>query len=152
MTVSDIFDLAAAQNIGLTVLTSATDRSEMLEELPSTARSYVETHLAAGKAIIIPEAPVTTETGEKTTAWWVYDPMTGALSDQLADGRGGSAVLFGPMLDDALLKLRILMAGRDWVKIGACLAAIASFTNDLLGGGSAAELGGDTVGGILACA
>ena len=99
--VGALFEVAAAEGIGLRVLTSA-DEVERLG-LPSRAHAELLQGLDGGFVAVVPEVGVPIA-GDLRLGWWLVDPKTGRVADEMDDGRGISATA------DAVFKLSSVAA------------------------------------------
>ena len=123
--VEAVFLAADAAGVATVVLTS--DDIAALAEIGADDRALARmaAALAGGKVLVTPSKTVDVG-GVATIAWWVYDPVTGALFDQMADGRGGATVVVGPMGEAYATRLwAFTKTARGILALGACLAAVA---------------------------
>jgi hypothetical protein len=132
VTVGRIFEAAIDQQIDWRVISSPDD----LEALPALVedgpRALIAAHLERGQVVVVPAETVEVD-GETAFGWWIYDPVTGALFDQLADGRSAAFAT----LKEYALKLQIAVyAAAPFLTNGECIAALAAAANDLLTGDS----------------
>jgi hypothetical protein len=79
-----VFDQAAAEGIGLRVLTQAIPPELALDAEPA---ALIAAALAAGSVVVVPERPVNVN-GSSRLGWWIVDPRTGSAVDQLDTGGG----------------------------------------------------------------
>ena len=82
--VGAVFEAAAAQGIPTVVLHGSVPAT-----LPygPEATGHINAAIAAGEAVVIPAGPVTIG-GTQRVGWWAIDPVTGAATDSMDDGRG----------------------------------------------------------------
>jgi len=86
--VLQVFAEATAQGIAIAVLQPGTTPTAM-PELAAGAQAMVESALADGQIVIVPERPVELG-GQVRSGWWIVDPATGATWDQMDDGGGST--------------------------------------------------------------
>jgi hypothetical protein len=126
--VGAILDQASTAGIPLTVLNSADALAAYPGELQPMARAMIAAHIEGGSVVVLPA-----KLDPEAAGWWVYNPRTGSLFDQLADGTSG-AMLLAPMSEYALKLATWVQVRAPYLLLAECIAALASAANDYLGG------------------
>ena len=127
VSVGRIFAAAEERQVGWRVVAAADDLASLPFDVPGAARALVTAHLDGGRVVVMPAEAVELD-GVEALGWWVYDPATGALFDQLPDGSSG-------VFAEYAVKLRnIAIAAAPFLANAECVAALASAANDLLSG------------------
>src|SRR5690606_29977057 len=80
-----VFDGARQQGIELAWLEPPAGAAAGIDG-SAEAIARMDAHLAAGRTLLVPRRAVTVGT-EPLRGWWMIDPVTGALRDQLETGR-----------------------------------------------------------------
>ncbi len=147
ISVGTVMDQAAVQGIPVRTFSNGDDVSE----LPFTpdALRLLRTALTAGLVAIAPERPVDLG-GAFRSGWYLFDPTTGALSDQMDTGNGQT------MSEYAGLVGNLWRAYGAYVRLGVCVALIIKELKtllELMSGGSAWSLAvglgaGAALGGV----
>jgi hypothetical protein len=127
----EVFRAARDTSIGLTVLKPGDTAAVESLDLGAVVAGRVLDHLANGRAVIVPDKPVTIDSTQ-TTAWWVYDPASGDFWDQLPDGRGGALVLYGPMAEYAIELWTFTKTVKGIFFLGACIFGLLQAVGALL--------------------
>ncbi len=114
VSVGAIFDLAAAQGCD-----PGHRPDDPIGDLawPAAAMATLGAALAAGLVVITPERPVAIG-GQQRIGWWTFDPSSGAVADQLDDGRGAA------MLEYIGNVVKSFLARHPYIKMGLCIALI----------------------------
>jgi transglutaminase-like putative cysteine protease len=126
--VGAIIEQASKAGIPLTVLDTADALAAYPGDLQPIARALVAAHIDGGSVVVLP-----VRMDPEAAGWWVYNPLTGTLFDQLADGTGG-AMLLAPMSEYALKLATWVQVRAPYLLLAECIAALASAANDYLGG------------------
>ena len=132
--VGTVMELAATQGIPVRAF-AATDDVTTLPFAPD-ALKLLRAALGAGLVAIAPERPVDLG-GSPRVGWYLFDPATGALTDQMDTGNGQT------MEDYAGLLRNLWRAYGSYVKLGICVALIIKELKtllELMSGGSAYSL------------
>jgi hypothetical protein len=82
--VAALFDAAGDQGIALEVL--STSPSPGADDLSSEARARITAHLSAGRVLLAPAGSVALGS-HAVMGWWVLDPATGLIVDEMENGR-----------------------------------------------------------------
>lgn len=152
-----VFEAATRDGAAIVVITPDT-AEQLLDtlDLPAAERARVAAPLAEGKVVVIPSKTVSLD-GARTTAWWVFDPVTGELVDRLADGRGGASIVLSPFGDYALKLWVFTKSVKGIVLLGICVGGLAQAVGAMMNFGpnsSAGDLVGATgasLGGSMSC-
>jgi len=130
--IREVFKTATGSGVEILVVTEA-NAADLLGAvgLPSDVEARIEAQLRAGLVIITP-AEMTELGGSPTTAWWTFDPVTGALFDQMADGRGGAMVVLGPMGEYAVKLWAFTKTLKGFLLLGACIYSIMQAVGGVL--------------------
>ena len=122
--VGAVFEAAAVQGVGTTVLRSANE----VEGLPIDAD--IAWRLAAGLrdgwVAVVPERPVLLH-GRERIGWWLVDPASGAAVDVFQDGRGSAAT------EEAFLYNRIAFWVRKFVCLGLAIKEVKTLAKLITG-------------------
>ena len=97
--VGAVFDAAALSGTGLLTATSPDDVADL--QIDQDALQQLQQSIAAGHIAVVPETPVSVA-GEPTSGWWLIDPESGRVTDQLDDGRGSVIAEYSQSLDEAI--------------------------------------------------
>ena len=97
--VGAVFDAAASSGVGLRTATSPDEVTDL--QLDQDALQRLQESIAAGHIAVVPEAPVDIA-GELRSGWWLINPDSGRVSDQLDDGRGSVIAEYSQSLDAAI--------------------------------------------------
>ena len=89
--IGTLFGQALAGARDLTVLISDADLAAYDGSFAPTAATIVRAHLAAGRILIVPTA---SGSGDPVPGWWVYDPATSRIRDEVATGQSAAALIF----------------------------------------------------------
>jgi hypothetical protein len=141
LSVAALTEQVLESQVALTVI-STTDMLEERTDLSDDERAMIQEHLDTGKVIVLPSEKVDVD-GEARIGWWIFDPLTGKLTDQLDTGGGAT-------LKEYALKLQIIAyTAAPFLANGECVAGIISSASDLIdalgGSGAWADfLGGAT--------
>ena len=128
--VGAVFDAAAAQGIDLRVVTSPTAADGLA--YPPNALARLQASLRDGRAAVVPERPVTIN-GAERTGWWLIDPLTAQVADELDDGRGTETIGYADTLTPG--QMAALVARQKMrVCIAASFAAAVGVLTALVGG------------------
>ena len=116
VSVGAVFDAAATQGIGTRVISQA----DPIDDLPyaTAALRTLAASLGEGLVAIAPERPVQL-LGQERVGWWLFDPATGALTDQMDDGLGVE------MIERAFVQIQTFLARHKYLKLGVCVAITA---------------------------
>jgi hypothetical protein len=112
VSVGRLFDLAAADGIGVRVLRGSIPTD--LGLLPDS-RARLEAALASGLVAVAPASPVSMG-GRERLGWWLVDPATGRTTDEMDDGTGSSATEY-----HAINALVSLWSQGRYIRLGICL-------------------------------
>jgi hypothetical protein len=147
LTTLAVLQAAIQQGIPLAVLTSYDLAALGALNLPAEGAARITAALQAGHAVLVPVAPVTVN-GQRTTAWYETDPVTGYTTGVMEDGahqslaqyQAAAAVGFYIGLVYAGLKAAFRLTGHeDWLHL----------TKDIAGGitkgGTGVGLGGKII-------
>ena len=85
ISVGRLFDAAAAQGIPTRTVTSRDEMSDL--PFGPDALSHLGESIDRGWVAIVPTLPVNVDDRERV-GWWLFDPSTGQVRDQMDDGRG----------------------------------------------------------------
>ena len=152
--VQSIFAAARGDDIEILVLQPDDDADNV--DVDDVTRERLDALLAGGKVVIVPQRPV--DLGEEAViGWWVYDPATGELYDQLPDGRSGATLLLGPMAEYAKKLWVFTKTTKGFLALGSCIAAVLRATASLIQqepgrAGASANVSGNVYGAGFACA
>jgi hypothetical protein len=145
ISVGTVMDLAATQGIPVRTFVPGDDVTA-LPFAPDATRLLLGS-LAAGLVAIAPERPVDLD-GSPRAGWYLFDPATGALTDQMDTGNGQT------MSEYAGLVGNLWRAYGAYVRLGLCVALTIKEMKtllELMSGGSASSLAiGLGVGAALA--
>jgi hypothetical protein len=135
--VGAVFD--AARRDGIPVLAGRGPDDLDRLAFAADAKARLAEQLAAGLVAIVPERPVRLH-GSERVGWWLIDPRTGRVSDQLDDGRGG-----GGMPGRVVIHVRTVEAAPSLLRLGTCVAAgaIIAVTGAFAGIAAVGGLAGD---------
>ena len=93
--VGAVFDAARSAGIGAIVLSTVDEAASL--DIDADARTRLERSLANGWLAVVPDGTVNVG-GEDRTGWWLIDPESGRVSDELDDGRGAAEVEYAETL------------------------------------------------------
>jgi hypothetical protein len=110
--VGAVFERAAADGVGLRVLTGALPPDH---GYPPVAAAFLGDALAEGWLAIVPERPVQLG-GESRLGWWLVDPLTTETRDQMDDGRGSEMTEYV----NQVISIAVLTAGA-LIALAACI-------------------------------
>jgi hypothetical protein len=129
-TVGRVFRQATADSVPIGVITEAAQLDA--QSISDSASMLIRNHLDQGRVVIMPTAPVVIG-GADVLGWWVYDPASGSLIDQMSDGR--SAAYLVTMAEFSAKLRMIYVAAAPFLANGECVAAVMSAANEILTGG-----------------
>lgn len=95
-----VFELAS--NAGVPIATLAPGSPIDIADIEPGARDLIDTALAAGRYVVMPERAVDIA-GAARIGWWEYDPATGAAVDRMDDGGGASSGEYALLIRDLQL-------------------------------------------------
>jgi hypothetical protein len=132
ISVGAILERAAAQGIATIVLAPGDDIAGL--HIGAQAVATLRAALDQGVVAIGPERPVTVA-GRERMGWWLFDPVTGHVTDRLDDGRGIA------MVENILTRYAAFLARHPYLKLGLCIAltvkAIVGMFEGMSGGNPA---------------
>ncbi len=108
------------------------------EELDSYSGSFdplsarrIGDHLASGRILIV---PAVSGVGEFASGWWVYDPVSGRIWDELQNGLSAAALIFSTTVEYTFQVKVALFAFKFALKkfLGNCIGSVASLAVDLI--------------------
>jgi len=97
--VGAVFDAAASSGVGLRTATSPDEVADL--QIDQDALQRLQESIAAGHIAVVPETPLNIG-GRPRSGWWLIDPDSGRVSDQLDDGRGSVIAEYSQSLDEAI--------------------------------------------------
>jgi len=131
-----IFETATDKKVPILALDPSTTQPSDLAAYPNSAQVRIKAALDSGMWVIVPEGPVTID-GQDALAWWLVDPATGRITDQLADGRSGaSATIREPRVFYSDLTEYVEMLGNFIVKWRNAISCFGNVTGFLVGIGA----------------
>jgi hypothetical protein len=130
-TVGIIFQKAEEAGVEITAISTVDELAQLTHSDEVLAR--IQAALDLGMIVVVPEAPVTVD-GADVSGWWLIDPATGQIRDQVEDGRGyaGGRVNPGHFLvsAQAVGYGRLLANVRAWAApyaaLGRCLGIVVA--------------------------
>ncbi|MFV2062815.1 MAG: hypothetical protein ACC726_04790 [Chloroflexota bacterium] len=99
ISVGAVFDAAALSGIGLRTASTLDSVADL--QIDQDALQRLQDSIAAGHIAVVPEALVDVA-GEPRTGWWLIDPASGLVADQLDNGRGQVIAEYSTSLDEAI--------------------------------------------------
>lgn len=114
VSVSRVFAEAKKAGMPLRAASSPEDLEDLLMEEPARARLAARLH--EGLVAVVPMQSVTID-GAPRSGWWLIDPASGRVVDEMDDGRGS----------DSTEESGELIIAEKTVIVGACLTAIIVF-------------------------
>lgn len=144
--VGRLFEEAGRLGIPLLVVGPDGEGASTLD-VSERAHARIAAANASGLVVIVPERAIEFE-GESLSGWWLVDPATGAVADEMEDGRGVEGGEYSlPLTAEA-------RAINSFVRLAGCIGKYAIYASALLG--AASEIGNATgspgIGGALAVA
>jgi hypothetical protein len=128
-----IFETATNKKVPIVALDPSATQPSDLAAYPDAAQVRIKAALDTGMWVIVPEGPVAID-GQDALAWWLVDPATGRISDQLADGRSGaSATIREPRVFYSDLTEYVEMLGNFIVKWRNAISCFGNVTGFLVG-------------------
>ena len=129
ISVGAIFEMADETDVGLLVIKTANDLSQLPADLPASAVALIKAHIDSNETVITPRTRLAIG-GATTTGWWVFDSSSGHWYDELENGSGG--YMYDGLGGYAVLLRNVIVARAPYLLLAECIAAIASAANDLL--------------------
>jgi len=83
--VGEVFETSLSGGVPVRAVTSTSDLDALVVAPP--ARRRLEAGIARGLIAIVPAESVSID-GRQRTGWWLVDPATGRVADQMDDGKG----------------------------------------------------------------
>jgi hypothetical protein len=117
--IATVFAEAAAAGVQVRVVSRVDDLAAIVAD--PLSRRWMETALASGQVVVVPEMAVELG-GTPVLGWWIVDPVTGRTRDQLSTGMAGAATAFRirpEELFDTAPGWTFLLRAIAWVKENA---------------------------------
>ncbi|HYP61971.1 MAG TPA: hypothetical protein VEQ36_16205 [Thermomicrobiales bacterium] len=128
-----VFETAADKKLPIVALDPSAVQPSDLAAYPNAAQVRITAALDAGMWVIVPGEPVVID-GQDALAWWLVDPATGRITDQLADGRSGaSATIREPRVFYSDMTEYVEMLGDFIVKWRNAISCFGNVTGFLVG-------------------
>jgi hypothetical protein len=108
-----VFDAAARAGMGASWLRGA-KAAATASALAPQGKAALAAELGQGFVALVPDAPVP---GQKWSAWWRVNPVTGNTLGMLSDGRGQE--ITEEIIDEVLLSYSMLKAVKGYADCGA---------------------------------